>query len=110
MPADRRMEATLAPDPRSAGEARRLLSRAVRSFGCEPLEDTGTLLLSELVANSVLHAHTDIRVVVEPAEGGLRVSVSDGSQTAPRRRHYSAEATTGRGMALVETMADDWGV
>jgi hypothetical protein len=28
----------------------------------------------------------------------------------PQQRHYAADATTGRGLMLVEALAEDWGV
>src|SRR4051794_30153709 len=98
MPGGQLFEITLPANPRSAGDARRFLSRALSDIGCEPLADTGTLLVSELVTNAVIHAGTAVRVTVERADPGVRVGVSDDSPVGPRRRNYSAEATTGRGM------------
>ncbi len=72
--------------------------------------DVASLLVSELVANAVLHAGTPIAVVISQREGRLRVEVQDGVSRAPARKHYSTLATTGRGLMLVERMAADWGV
>jgi hypothetical protein len=39
----------------------------------------------------------------------FRCTVHDQSAAAPRRRHYAADAVTGRGLALVEALAVAWG-
>lgn len=72
--------------------------------------DAAVLLVSELVANAVLHARTPIGVVVRRNDHGLRIEVHDGERRAPARKHYSSMATTGRGLVLVERLARDWGV
>jgi hypothetical protein len=58
----------------------------------------------------VLHARTDIVVRLIRLDGSLRIEVGDGSLRAPMARHYAADATTGRGLALVDTLAREWGV
>lgn len=71
-----------------------------------------TLLVSELVANAVLHAHTTIAVRVsrDVPSGRVKVAVHDGTPRSPARKHYSPTSTTGRGLLLVERLASDWGV
>lgn len=42
-------------------------------------------------------------------ERGLQISVTDGgSGTRPRKVNASSSALAGRGMAIVETLADSW--
>lgn len=72
--------------------------------------DVASLLVSELVANSVLHAGTPMTVVLSRNARRLRVEVQDGDPRLPARKHYSSLATTGRGLMLVERLAADWGV
>ena len=102
--------ADLPADPSSAGEARRLVRTTLEGWRLDDLVESATLLVSELVANSVLHAGTTIRVLVRRANGRVRVEVHDGNERAPARKHYSTLSTTGRGLLLVERMASDWGV
>jgi anti-sigma regulatory factor (Ser/Thr protein kinase) len=68
------------------------------------------LLVSELVTNVVLHARSTARVTVEHFGDRVRVTVADGSSMPPRLRDYGPEAVTGRGVFLVDRLAQDWGV
>lgn len=71
------------------------------------------LVLSELVANSVRHAHPlpdgDILVSWKLGNQGLQISVTDGGAgTRPHKVNAPASALAGRGMAIVETLAVAW--
>lgn len=93
----------------SAGAARRFVSAALAAWGVEALDDAATLLTSELVANVVLHAGTDLDVVLRRPEGRIRIEVHDRDHRLPIRKHYSVTATTGRGLGLLEDLARTWG-
>ena len=101
-------------DPRTAtvAEARRWARSILTAWDADDLEWELSQLLTEVVTNAVLHAGTTLRVVLEQdaASGRLRCEVSDGSPVRPRLRRHSAEATTGRGLQLLETVATRWGV
>ena len=100
---------TFASTPASAGEARRFLESVLTDPEQLPLLYTATLLMSELVANAVLHTGTPIEVVVDTAGDRVRIKVHDGNPQLPVRKHYSTMSGTGRGLMLVERMAVDWG-
>ena len=100
----------LSPEPASVGRARRLVAAAIAATGHDELVDVATLLVSEVVTNSVLHAGTEIRLRCQPSRTGIRVEVFDRSTLVPGIRHYAPEATTGRGLALVSALAASWGV
>lgn len=100
----------LPPDPRSAAAARRFVTTAVQQLGQEALSDFAELLVSELVTNAVLHARTSITLQVHRTSSGVRVEVIDASPRSPRPRDYSDQATTGRGLALVESLSSSWGM
>lgn len=95
-------------DWESAGAARRFVSTTLTHWDCGELEYVTTLLASELVANALLHAGTEIDVVIRQSEECLRVEVHDGDHRLPSRKRYSITSTTGRGLALVEDLALDW--
>ena len=75
-----------------------------------PAFDRVLLLTSELVTNAILHARTPLRLTARTEAGQVVVQVFDTVPSLPRRRSYRSDAGTGRGMHLVEALADRWGV
>ena len=104
------VRADFPPDAASARQARRFVEATLSTWSCDGVVDVATLLVSELVANAVLHAHTTIGVVLRLQRDRIRVEVHDGDQRAPAVKRYSTMATTGRGLQLVERLAQNWGV
>lgn len=100
----------LAPRPASVPEARRFVLRFLAQWSLEHLADTAALLVSEVVSNSVLHARTEIVVMATAVDGALEVRVSDLSAVAPVQRRHSSDATTGRGIQLLDSLAQEWEV
>lgn len=94
----------------SAREARRWVSGCLAALGLDRLADAVELLTAEVVTNALLHAGTPLRVRVRPEGSGVHVEVHDGSPVPPHRQHFSATATTGRGIGLLDDLADEWGV
>ena len=101
---------TLDPDPASVGRARRLLATALTASGRDDLVEVASLLVSEVVTNSLLHAGTEIRLGCAGRGDGVRIEVFDRSPLLPSVRHYDPLAATGRGLGLVSTLARSWGV
>jgi anti-sigma regulatory factor (Ser/Thr protein kinase) len=99
----------LPAEPASVGQARRFVGGLLAEWGLNDLIDTVVLLTSELATNAVLHARTAFAVVVTHEGSQLRVDVLDGSAVTPRERQPSPTAATGRGVAMVATLADAWG-
>ena len=99
---------TFPSTPASAGEARRVDS-VLSEAHLDQLVHSAIMLVSELVANAVLHTGTPIGVVISPGGDRVRVEVHDGSPQLPVRKNYSTMSGTGRGLMLVERMAAAWG-
>lgn len=98
--------------PASAGAARRFVGNALDSYGFHDgtVTETALLLTSELVTNALLYTAGTIGVAVGLAGDCVRVSVGDRSPVLPRRRAVGPDATSGRGLRLVDALAEDWGV
>ena len=95
--------------PSSAAAARRFVDRALRRLGV-PAPEVGTLLASEVVTNAVLYSDGRIIIEVEPVKDGVRVSVTDESPRPARQREVAPDATSGRGLGIVSSLARAWGV
>jgi len=72
--------------------------------------DDAVALVSELATNAVIHARTPFTITVSRDGDTIRVGVHDRSAVSPRRRAYGLDATTGRGLRLVATIASNWGI
>jgi anti-sigma regulatory factor (Ser/Thr protein kinase) len=95
----------------SVGAGRRLVTQALADWRLDALSYTATLLTSEILTNSVLHARTPILLTVERSgSDSVCISVSDGSTLVPRRRTHARDATTGRGLELLDRLAQSWQV
>gem|GEM_PF-2996025 len=79
------------------------------SLPAEALETT-VLVLSELIGNAVAHGRTPIDARVRRLVDRVVVEVADGGGRLPRRRHAGLDEEAGRGLELVATLADRWGV
>jgi anti-sigma regulatory factor (Ser/Thr protein kinase) len=111
---DKEIVIELDPGPLAAADARTALALLEGRVGYGLLEDV-RLLVSELVTNSVRHAvrdgHGNVRLEVGLAEGTLRVEVADqGAGFEPRPRFVGQRQDSGRGLYLVDRLADRWGV
>lgn len=100
----------LPPEPASATRARRLAREQLASICPPEALDTIALLVTELVTNAILHAQTPLQLQIEATGDRVRLRVEDSSARQPERRSYETDAVTGRGLALVETLASSWGV
>ncbi|MEV0279066.1 SpoIIE family protein phosphatase [Streptomyces sp. NPDC050610] len=99
----------LAGERASVPAGRRFLLRVLREWGLAALEDTAPLLVSELLTNAVCHAGGPIGLRMWLSDRELGVEVSDGSSPRPRARLAAATEECGRGLILVEALADAWG-
>jgi anti-sigma regulatory factor (Ser/Thr protein kinase) len=94
----------------SVTAARNFARRALTGWDAQDWEWAVSQVLTELATNAVIHAHTRFEVDLSFDGEQLRVAVTDGSVRPPVRRDYSARATTGRGVCVVESLAGSWGV
>lgn len=94
--------------PESVSAARRFTRAALGRHGIDPnIIDTATLLVSELATNAVIHATSTIRLRVGVGDD-IRVEVRDGSEDAPIVGIADSDQDSGRGLAIVTTLADSW--
>jgi anti-sigma regulatory factor (Ser/Thr protein kinase) len=113
----RRNSFRLPRHPASVGLARRRVRDHLADWGHGP-DDPGVsdavLLVSELATNVVRHGpllEREFEVAVTAlADGSCLIEVSDEGRLEPRLRVVGEWEETGRGLHLVENIADAWGV
>ncbi|MEV7427386.1 MULTISPECIES: SpoIIE family protein phosphatase [unclassified Streptomyces] len=100
-------------DPQALSTVRHMIRAAVSAWGAGERSDGIELAADELITNALTHAESAATVVVRVlprAERRIRVEVEDGSSALPHRRDAGASGVSGRGLLLVEELADGWGV
>ena len=105
-----RRQSTLTADAFAPARARRLVTETCASAGLGALADTAALLTSELVTNAVLHARQPPSLGVAVRDGQLVVDVADPDPASPQVTWAGAHGEHGRGLAIVDALADEWGV
>ncbi|MGW2651207.1 ATP-binding protein [Streptomyces sp. NPDC001393] len=102
----------LSPTPRGARLARLLATEQLRSWGI-PL-DPAELIVAELAANAATHGRVtgrDFRLTLYAVGDTLRIEVTDTrGDRLPQPARPAPDADSGRGLLLVEALADKWGV
>ncbi|MDT0436299.1 MULTISPECIES: ATP-binding protein [Streptomyces] len=70
--------------------------------------DSVLLTVSELVTNAHVHARSDAQLILLWDEHCLHVTVHDGSSDLPAPRQPSSDVPGGRGLRIIDTVADKW--
>jgi anti-sigma regulatory factor (Ser/Thr protein kinase) len=97
-------------DRTSPQAARRWAAQRARDWGAGALVPELQICVSELCANAFMHSATPVRVVVAREAWTLVVVVHNGGVgQVTRRAATDPEAVGGRGLLMVEALADDWG-
>lgn len=102
----------LPAEPQSAGLARTLVLAACERWNAPGVSADAELVVTELVANAVRHAGSQITVqltALSGSPGGVRAEVSDLSIRPVRPRLAHGLEESGRGLFLVDTLASRWG-
>ncbi|GAA2618529.1 hypothetical protein GCM10010399_56970 [Dactylosporangium fulvum] len=108
-PGPRRVETVLSPVPAATAAARKLVDRSCARWRIRRLQDQAALITTELVANAVEHAGTQLRVSLALRQHYLHIAVRDDSPDLPRRVTAADDLESGRGLLIVEGLASAWG-
>ncbi|MGX4691067.1 SpoIIE family protein phosphatase [Streptomyces sp. JNUCC 63] len=115
LPEVRRTLMTVAQaEPERVAVARQQLREVLHDWVAEDQVDSAVLLLSEMLANVLVHTDADALLLAEvggeKGERRLRVEVTDTGDDLPHKRRPGELASSGRGLVLIELLADAWGV
>ncbi|MFD7290664.1 SpoIIE family protein phosphatase [Streptomyces sp. NPDC059863] len=100
-------------DPEGLSTARHMIRAAVAAWGARGRSDEIELAADELITNALMHTGGGAVVTVRVLSGverRMRVEVEDDSSALPHRRDAGYSGVSGRGLQLVEALADEWGV
>ncbi len=106
--------ADVGQDARAPASARRLTREVLTRWRLGALLDDVLVVVSELVTNAVRHGRPPVRLVLRRLPGSLQVAVADADPELPDPARpaaavASAVAEGGRGLAIVEALADGVG-
>lgn len=104
----RAVRRTFPLDPSSASAARRFVADVLTQWSLDDVVHHVTLMTSELVTNSVLHTSGELELALWADDERLRVEVVDHSERLPTVQHPDADAPGGRGLLIIEALADQW--
>ena len=97
-------------DLSSVSDARRFVRQKLAEWGIdEPLDDA-LLVVSELAANALTHAHSSYRVRIATTDAALRIEVDDDGAGTPEPQPLTETEEHGRGLHLVGALAASWGM
>jgi anti-sigma regulatory factor (Ser/Thr protein kinase) len=97
-------------DTAGVATARRLTKEALSRWGCDGLIDDAQLVVTELVTNAILHSKSDCTVTIDLGAQKLRIAVTDNGNGVPEPQPFDLTREGGRGLLIVATLADAWGV
>ncbi|WP_217545863.1 SpoIIE family protein phosphatase [Streptomyces sp. GbtcB6] len=101
-------------EPERISEARQHLRELLHDWGPPDQVDSAVLLVSEMLTNVLVHTDADALLLAEVSgqapERRLRVEVTDAGDDLPHKRRPGELASSGRGLVLIEVLADAWGV
>jgi len=90
--------------------ARAFLRATLETWKLDGFGGVTELLVSELVANVVTHVGTPMTLRVQRSRSIMRVEIDDLSTEVPVVRHPDTVDEHGRGVLLVDRLANAWGV
>lgn len=101
-------------EPERIATARQQLRELLHDWPSPDQVDSAVLLVSEMLTNVLVHTDADALLIAEvagaPGERRIRVEVADTSDDLPHKRRPGELASSGRGLVLMELLADTWGV
>ncbi|MFJ3989735.1 SpoIIE family protein phosphatase [Streptomyces sp. NPDC090032] len=114
VPARRTAMTVAQAEPERVAAARRQVRELLHDWSDEEQVDSAVLMVSEMLTNVLVHTDGDALLVAEvtggPSARRLRAEVADASDDLPHKRHPGELASSGRGLVLMELLADRWGV
>jgi anti-sigma regulatory factor (Ser/Thr protein kinase) len=107
---DTQAEIELPDDLCSVADARRFVKQRLRDWGIDEPVDDALLVVSELAANALTHAHSSYSIRLSATSNVLRIEVDDSGAGTPEPQPLTETEEHGRGLHLVDALAASWGM
>lgn len=104
-----RRERRFTAEPGSVPAARRFALEVLQGTPLE-LRQSAELMVSELATNGVRHGRTSFHVSIQRTGEAVRVEVTDRGAGTPRIQFPGPDEPSGRGLQIVDMLAEEWGV
>src|SRR5664279_2123271 len=94
----------------SVPAARSFLAKLLKGWNLsDAVIDDASLLTTELLTNAVVHGAGVVDLSIKVGDGVLHVGVHDDGAECPEVCDVSTDSVGGRGVWLVQSIAQDWG-
>jgi anti-sigma regulatory factor (Ser/Thr protein kinase) len=97
------------PDTESAGLARQMVTEALRAWSLAELCEDVEQVTAELIANALLGGIYLVTISFEVTTNSVHLAVQDNRPGEPELKQAGDEDESGRGLMIVEALADEWG-
>jgi anti-sigma regulatory factor (Ser/Thr protein kinase) len=100
----------VAAEPGALPHARRFSRQALEGWGLGRIADDAELIVSELMSNAISAAPAaGVALYLAADPGRLTLLVWDASPDLPARHRHDDDAVSGRGLEIIDALADRWG-
>jgi anti-sigma regulatory factor (Ser/Thr protein kinase) len=100
---------TMPARPSAVGVARAAVRAALHEPALTGVLDDAALITSELVSNALVHGDGEVRLRLSWSGEALTIEVDDKDPTLPQWRRSAPDEVSGRGLYLVDALAQAWG-
>lgn len=105
----RRARLRVGPDLGDVAGARRFVHARLREWGCAAATEDASIVVSELVANALVHVRAWCDLSVGLRGNVLRIEVVDHGSAVPDLQEATVDDEHGRGLVLVSLLCRAWG-
>jgi len=104
-----RLETQIPATPAAPQLIRGWLRTTLATWQLDGFGEVTELLATELVSNVVKHVGRPMTVRIMRQQGSIRVEIDDPGDDVPVLEHPDSRTEHGRGVLVVDALADEWG-
>jgi anti-sigma regulatory factor (Ser/Thr protein kinase) len=97
------------PTPTVLRAVRRFVADVLRGWGVDQLVGVSQIIACELATNAMMHARSPFRLSITRNPAAIELAVRDATTLRPETRQIDPNRPGGRGLVLVDRIAQRWG-